>query len=598
MFFWLKVIITFLIKMRSSSYNKRITTMATPTLGVKGSDVYESTGDPRVDLSVMLNRGLATETIRIGLDKIFAMGTEESFEDAFVLAFQTRNVRGGKGERELSKQMFLYLLEKHPHLTREHMLDLIPKFGCWRDLFTLAADGGVSVDVKGKIYQLTAEQLKKDLATPDGEPVSLCAKWAPREDKKGPQAKMIASLLFPAITKFSDRAKAYRQMVAGLNRRIQTTEIKMCAGDWEEIEPAKVPGRCLQKHRKAFLNEKIAPHGSRDYVAGGTLRHPDDLARMACREHFEQFFADAATGKVKVKAADVVFPHEVIQNVLKAIAPVYSGYYGEAPASSTVSNAEKDLLRAQWLAIVDKAREGGALKNCLAMCDFSGSMDGMPKLICTALGLLVAEVNGTNKILTFDSLPQWHQFPEGDIFAKVGSISHSLGQGLSTDFQKAMDMVLADVKTRRLRPEEIPKDLIVFTDMGWDQACGSNESSYSIGNFNSYRHNVKTAPWQTHIEMIRESFKRAGEDMWGVPFEPPRIVVWNLRAEYQDFHATADQEGVVMLSGWSPALFKVLQEQGVAVMTPLEALRYQLDDPMYAEVRQRVRAARALGVSV
>jgi hypothetical protein len=70
-------------------------------------------------------------------------------------------------------------------------------------------------------------------------------------------------------------------------------------------------------------------------------------------------------------------------------------------------------------------------------------------------------------------------------------------------------------------------------------------------------------------------------------------VVWNLRAEYKDCHATADQEGVVMLSGWSPALFKVLQEKGVEIATPLDALRALLDDPMYDCVRQRVRQWRS-----
>jgi hypothetical protein len=39
--------------------------------------------------------------------------------------------------------------------------------------------------------------------------------------------------------------------------------------------------------------------------------------------------------------------------------------------------------------------------------------------------------------------------------------------------------------------------------------------------------------------MIRENFRRAGEDLHGVPFVPPRIVIWNLRAEYSDFHARA-----------------------------------------------------------
>jgi len=214
------------------------------------------------------------------------------------------------------------------------------------------------------------------------------------------------------------------------------------------------------------------------------------------------------------------------------------------------------------------------------MCDFSGSMDGLPKMVSLALGLLIAEVSGTNKILTFDSEPKWHTFePAHNLYQKVASIG-DIGQGLSTDFQKAMDLVLTDIKERRCRPEDVVKDLIVFTDMGWDQACSEG---------NSYRNNVKTAVWQTHIQMIRENFRRAGENLHGVPFQPPRIIIWNLRAEYSDFHARADEEGVVMLSGWSPALFKVLQEKGVEVLTPYAALRLQLDDPMYQPVRDLVR---------
>jgi hypothetical protein len=217
-----------------------------------------------------------------------------------------------------------------------------------------------------------------------------------------------------------------------------------------------------------------------------------------------------------------------------------------------------------------------------------------------ALGLLISEVTTDefkNTFLTFDSTPEIHMMPAGDLLTKLKSFDPSrMSQGTSTDFQKAMDLVLAQCKAKRVKPGQEPENLIVLTDMGWDQACGSQEQSCYTSN--RYRHVVKTDDWQTHIEMIRESFKRAGEDMWGVPFEPPRIVVWNLRAEYKNFHAAADQEGVVMLSGWSPALFKVLQEKGVAVMTPLEALRAQLDDPMYAEVRERIRVWKMVGAYV
>ena len=177
--------------------------------------------------------------------------------------------------------------------------------------------------------------------------------------------------------------------------------------------------------------------------------------------------------------------------------------------------------------------------------------------------------------------------PGSDLFERLRGLEN-LGQGLSTDFQAAMGLVLGRLKQTRCRPGQEPENLIVLTDMNWDQACGSNEQSPYTDN--SYRHVVKTNPWQTHVEMIRESFKRAGEDMWGVPLKMPRIVIWNIASTSVDFHAQADTEGVIMLSGWSPSLFKALQSgEEIKASTPLEALRVQLDDERYDAVRQRVR---------
>ena len=253
--------------------------------------------------------------------------------------------------------------------------------------------------------------------------------------------------------------------------------------------------------------------------------------------------------------------------------------------------------------MVADAKAGGGLGRSIAMCDFSGSMslsgnnNGLPFWVSMALGLLIAEVTTEefqNTFLTFDSQPTMHTMrAEDDLFKRIKSIGH-LGQGLSTDFQKAMDMVLGQLKAKRCRPGQEPKDLIVITDMAWDMACGSNGiSTYTD---NSYRHVVKTAPWQTHIEMIREAFKRAGEDMWGAEgaWHPPRIVIWNVanvaNVGAGDFHSKADEEGVIMLSGWSPSIFKILTSEGARVQTPGEAIRLQLDDERYDPVRARLAA--------
>jgi len=232
-------------------------------------------------------------------------------------------------------------------------------------------------------------------------------------------------------------------------------------------------------------------------------------------------------------------------------------------------------------------------------------MGDTPYWVSKAMGLLIAAVNSgpfKGQFLGFSSDPKWLPVDTSKpLTEQLAGIDTHECEGTSTDFQKAMDKVLGTLKAQRVRPGEEPKNLIVITDMGFDAACGSHEYGYYTGH--SYRHHVKTKPWQTHVEAIRESFKRAGEDMWGSTedgglggWTPPRIVIWNVAASYtDDFHATAQQEGVALLSGWSPSLFKILSEEGPRELTPYDTLRAQLDDVRYDRTREEVRAALAGG---
>ena len=67
--------------------------------GIKGSDVHthDEVGDTRVLLSALLVRGADAGMIQEKFEKILDEG---HVEDAFVLAFMNRNIRGGKGERD------------------------------------------------------------------------------------------------------------------------------------------------------------------------------------------------------------------------------------------------------------------------------------------------------------------------------------------------------------------------------------------------------------------------------------------------------------------------------------------------------------------
>ena len=256
----------------------------------------------------------------------------------------------------------------------------------------------------------------------------------------------------------------------------------------------------------------------------------------------------------KVNGGQTTMPNEHVRKIL--------GSYDEETDS---------VIQAQWSAIREETRAAGGLGDAVIMCDFSGSMDGEPKEVSLALGILGSEVAAPafkDHILTFDSTPVWHSFAGlTSLRQKVESVGH-LGQGTSTNFQAACELVLKRLVENKVPATEAPKQLIVITDMGFDAACTN--------------HYMKKSPWETQFQMIRSSFEAYG-------YEPPLIVCWNVSAAYTDTHAKADEVGVVQLSGWSPSVLKALQS-GLKVQTPYEGLRVLLDSPRYDPVRKSLKA--------
>jgi hypothetical protein len=556
------------------------------TVGNKGADVLSSTGDARVDLNMKCVRGVVATDIYAGVQAVVDIGTAEAVEDAFVLAFHTRNIRGGKGERTVFGYLFAHLYKTLPRLAMA-VLDLIPHYGYWKDLIVLANDEAPK-EFTDAVVRLVVAQLEAD-EKPIGSR-SLIAKWIPREDSKYKMlARRIAYDMFPTAFTHSAKMRLYRQKIARLNNELKTVETLMCGDRFEDIDPRTVPGRAGKIYNRAFLNLPTT-YKARENPAAGEFRHPDDAKRIACREHFKDHYAKAAKGEAKVHGADTIFPHELVK---------------KAVSSDTLTEPEKDHIRGVWRAMVTKAKTAGGLRRSIFMCDFSGSMQcssagDTPYWVSMALGMLGSEVCAEeyqNMIIGFDSDPHLLQFrPGSDVFERIATLreAEGFGQGLSTNFQAALDLVLKLVKEKRCRPGEEPENLIVLTDMNWDKACGSSETSTYTGY--GYRHVVKTAPWETFVTTIQTAFTRAGEDMWGTGqgLTAPRIVIWNLAASPQtDYHASADTPGVAMLSGWSPSQFEILQKEGPRQMTAYEILRLELDDPKYQRVRDRIRAVLA-----
>ena len=202
---------------------------------------------------------------------------ETALEELVVIAFHLRNVRGGKGLRQLFRDMMGIFYEFNPMLVTL-LLPLIPEYGYWKDVFYLSM---TLPHMLRPTMDLCVRQLIEDeLRVRQGLRPSLMAKYIPKQNKKYKSfANSFAKHLYPDIQCHSLRMANTRRRLSALNQA--TVEVKMCANNWSSIEPATVPAIAMKKYEAAFLNSKGIANENRE----------------VCRKNFEEFLARNSTYK-------------------------------------------------------------------------------------------------------------------------------------------------------------------------------------------------------------------------------------------------------------------------------------------------------------
>ena len=542
------------------------------TRGVNGAAVYtaEGVGDKRVAFYQSLVRGMSERDALQFIGEVYAEGCsrgqlEEYVRDLWLIAFQARDVRGGKGERTAAFVVLKHLIDDTrmwpAHLGE--LVEMIAEYGSWRDVFVLhdmmACD---KWSFREAILRTVEGQFWKDLkavraaSSEKGKKpkISLLGKWLPREGSAMDTLKTTTDLvkrLYP-LKRRADALRQYRRHCAELNKALATVEVDMCGGTWSNIKPGTVPGRALKNYRLAFLNKKKNGH-----------ERSEKEDRRICADNFKAHLEKVVAGKATVKGGDTVMPHEIVKSIAENV---------------RIEADELSVLEAQWKAIREKVQaDSKAVSKMVPMCDFSGSMSGIPYYVSMGLGILLSEVTHEafrGGMLTFDSTPQWLQFAEGSSLREKIKQAEGAGQGLSTNFEAALQLVLDRLVAAKVPIGEEPEDLVVFTDMGFDIAS-SSAGHHTHGG------------WLTLVEGFQRKFAEASRALHGEGSESwkmPRIVIWNLRAAFKEYSAKADRQGVLALAGWSPSAMKVLTS-GIQVETPYESMRCVLDDVRYDRVR-------------
>jgi len=555
------------------------------------------------------------EELRRQLRKILGEAREgkddEKVINLFVMAFQVRWCRGGKGSKLVFYQALASLYEVLPEAVIA-LIHLIPSFGYWKDLLLLVEETatnphlGVNYgNLHAKVWDIYAAELMKDVALltshedkPGKPSISFASKYAPRQkshfDTKLKAVSCIANRMFPTSAAGDKSVKhRYRDVVTKLTAVLEVPEVKMCEQTYGDIDLSKVPSRCLTKNFKAFANEDLKKELTGEQMETGN-RHPDISDRVKCRQNFIEVVTSKESKGLKGKGN---YPHEYVEKVQGNGAGMKRMRGGE------MSSLEVMALNGQWKAMREdielmikkrtEATDADASKppllgNIVPLSDVSGSMTGTPMSVSIGLGILCSELANEDfrdLVLCFTDDAKWETLQGCVGFVEKVQKLQRAPWGGSTNFYRALERVCTVVKDKKLKQEQIP-NLLVISDMQFDEADHQN--------------------WNTAYENIEKMFHDLGKELHGAPFEPPTIIFWDVRSA-PGFPAAADQKGVVLLSGYSPSLMKFVlsgemeeeemvteeMEDGEVVtnmkkvaITPEQALRKVLYEEAYQPVRE------------
>jgi len=483
---------------------------------------------------------------------------------------QTRDIVDGKGEYTLAYMMIYTWYDFFPELSLfalKCLVDLgdkkVHQYGSWKDIkyfCEFCKTHGSSIDhpLIQESIRLTNEQLRNDMNASSSD-LTLVSKWVPREKSSFGwlyealatdyyKEYMATAVSNDIIKKAVLKCKTeYRKLVSGLNKKLDTLQIKQCSNTWSEIDFKNVTSISLGKQKKAFLNINKK----------GVARYPDREDRVLCADNFTSHVQKAVKGEIEMKG--------------KRIGMADFTKQARQLKYCTGPNVEKDLLNSQWR---DNSSQNGALDNFVPVVDISGSMSGDPIDVAIALGIRIAEKSKLGKrVMTFSKTPSWINLEPYDDFVSQVNAVESSEVGFNTNFHAVLNLFLDTIIENKMEPDDVQDMVIVLlSDMQIDEA----ESHYS-----SYTPGVQKR--EALYDSIKSKYAEAGMRVHGKPYKPPHMLFWNLR-NTNGFPCLSNEKNVSMMSGFSPAILNSFCEHGISSLqscTPWSILENSLSSERY-----------------
>ena len=489
------------------------------------------------------NGALTHRTTRSDLLDMFAMGAayrNRSDEDVMLMfrkafkenpvyalkcLFYIRDVRGGQGERRFFRVCMRDLATQDLAAAKRN-LEHIPEYGRWDDLLIF-----IGTPLEKDALAVIKAQLVLDVQckTP-----SLLAKWLPSENTSSQKTRAQAAI----VRKYLGWThKQYRKTLSVLRARINVLERLMSAGRWDEIEFDKIPSRAGMIYKNAFA------------------RH--DIERMKSEKPVVSYadFAKDTTTKVNAKT---LYPYECVGEAMKVMGSTHSWYVSHGNRVA-LDDTNRLMVNKYWDNLADYFK--GAAFNGLAMVDTSSSMtwgDGNAIKVATSLGIYCAEkAKGpfAGHYISFSRNPRLVEVEGVDFCDKVDRIIRA-DLCENTNIKGAFNMLLDTAVNNCMSQEDMPKNIIVISDMEFDGACGRD-----------FRTN------NTLFENIAREWAAFGYQM-------PHLIFWNVNARQNNIPMLGNGP-ISYVSGFSPSIFETI----MTGKTGYDLMMDKLNSERYAAIQ-------------
>lgn len=505
---------------------------------------YKTTTHPLLDMNFKVSsfRDWKEEDIV----KLFVAAYYEDRIHAVKWLFFVRDVLEGLGERRTFRVCLKYLIHSHQDVATA-IIPLLPEYGRYDDLMVY-----VDSPLCRQVCVFMKKQLNKDLAAMKaGLPVSLLAKWLPSNNTSSKEARRLARI----ITKnFDMTEREYRKTLSSLRRYLDVVEVKISASEWSEVNYESLPAKANMKYDGAFEKHD--------------------------KERRQEYLLDAFLGDSKLNVNGLA-PYEIVHRITKG-----NYLYGSCGFKDNL------LAEALWKHVRENgfANEWG-LDDCIVVADGSGSMyshvTGNTSVqaieVCNALAIYFAEqLKGVfqDQAITFSENPQFVDLSKGTSLKERLEIMYAHNEVASTNVEAVFDMLLDMAVSNQVPTEEMPKQVLIISDMEFNQA---SSFSYYDRELASYVH--KSSFDQALFDMIEQRYHDAG-------YTIPRLIFWNVCGRSHTIPKVEGDNGICLLSGFSQNAMKVAAHK--EVKDPYECLLKTLDSPRYDKVQQALEELQIL----